>query len=978
MASFEMRFVGATTLPSRLSDFDLHHFFRLSETDIAALNERFRADRRTGAAVLLLFLRASSRPLDPAVTVPRVLLRYVGEALGLTAPTIASLRAMYRRTQTLYAHQLWAKQYLGLKEFDHEANTQLAEYLTSCAQEAVTTDELVAAARSWLRTHHYLIPGERVVKDLARHAHGIVERTIYEAVTVAVTKNTLAHCRNAIYQTRPGNAYTVLEWLKTPPRRHSPTTLTETLDKITFLKQLGVAAWQLDHIPLEKQRGYAQQVQARRPDKSKQIKEEAAVVEMVFFLRMTLFELTDSALYQCGRSVSGLIRKAYLRTETRQASAAVTYRERCLAIKAIVDQDERPAEEQIAKIKELLGDLSTAPAVSHAATVREALVDDSVRVRSLLKAVDTFDFEGRANETTLQNLDTLRQLYAAQQTELPTGESYPVRSVWRDLVDCPDRKRAFHALEASTVMGLTKGLRRGSIWVTHSLSYRERDSMLISPQVWAQERERHLELLGLPQDADTFLQPLLRMIEAGLAAVTDATGDGAVRIGDDGNIHLPKLEALPEDPARKRATDLIFQEIGDVQLSDLMLDVDAMTNFSEVLLGRRADDEGELVALYAALIAHGTEIDAKSVASMIPQVKTAQVSVAMRSLEAQGRLRRANQCVVDFQTRQGIASQWGSGQKASSDMMSLDASQHLWNARVDPRRRTHAIGIYTHVQDRHGVIYDQPIVLNERQAGAAIAGVVDYNSSVERVKLQLLAVDTHGYTNVAMAVSKLLGFDLCPRLRNLSERRLFVPRRFAVPEALKPVIVKDVSLAAIRKGWDELLRLVASIQGGRISAGVAMQRFGSAAHGDAVHKAADHLGKLIRTLYLCDYHANTEFRREIHNILNRGESVHQLQRAVYYGRISHERGRRPDEIIAISGAHILLTNLVIAWNTYRMQEAVDKLRKGGRPMDESWLHHMGPAHFRHINFRGTLKFGVSKYAELLLRSRAASSVRQTA
>lgn len=34
-----------------------------------------------------------------------------------------------------------------------------------------------------------------------------------------------------------------------------------------------------------------------------------------------------------------------------------------------------------------------------------------------------------------------------------------------------------------------------------------------------------------------------------------------------------------------------------------------------------------------------------------------------------------------------------------------------------------------------------------------------------------LSVGTHGYTNVGMAVSKLPGFDLCPRLRNLSERQ---------------------------------------------------------------------------------------------------------------------------------------------------------------------------------------------------------------
>ncbi len=46
-------------------------------------------------------------------------------------------------------------------------------------------------------------------------------------------------------------------------------------------------------------------------------------------------------------------------------------------------------------------------------------------------------------------------------------------------------------------------------------------------------------------------------------------------------------------------------------------------------------------------------------------------------------------------------------------------------------------------------------------------------------KGSLLAVDTHGYTNAALAVSKLLGFDLCVRLRNLAERMLYVPSAIA-------------------------------------------------------------------------------------------------------------------------------------------------------------------------------------------------------
>lgn len=221
------------------------------------------------------------------------------------------------------------------------------------------------------------------------------------------------------------------------------------------------------------------------------------------------------------------------------------------------------------------------------------------------------------------------------------------------------------------------------------------------------------------------------------------------------------------------------------------------------------------------------------------------------------------------------------------------------------------------------------------------------------------------------------GFDLCPRLRNLTERKLFLPRDLEAPEGLDQVLVRDVSLKAIHKEWDELLRLAASIRSGHVSANVALHRVGSAAQGDPVHRAADQLGRLLRTLFLCDYFSNPEFRREIHTILNRGESVHQLQRAIYYGRVPPERGRRKDEMIAISGSHTLLTNLVLAWNTHRMQNTVEQWRKSGQKIEDSWLARMGPAHFAHVNFRGTFKFGVSRYAEMLL-SPSSAPVRKIA
>ena len=92
-----------------------------------------------------------------------------------------------------------------------------------------------------------------------------------------------------------------------------------------------------------------------------------------------------------------------------------------------------------------------------------------------------------------------------------------------------------------------------------------------------------------------------------------------------------------------------------------------------------------------------------------------------------------------------------------------------------------------------------------------------------------LAVDTHGYTDFAMALSRLLGFDLCPRLRELRQRHLFVPRGMTIPVEIAAVCEASVDTTLIEAHWDQLVHLAASVQTGHASAVTALARFGSAA-----------------------------------------------------------------------------------------------------------------------------------------------------
>ncbi|MDR5822477.1 hypothetical protein [Caballeronia sp. LZ043] len=94
-------------------------------------------------------------------------------------------------------------------------------------------------------------------------------------------------------------------------------------------------------MPIEKQRAYAQRIQARRPAKVRELKASTRTIELICFLRVTLLDLTDALLYQTGRRISDLVRQAYDRTTVRQARSAIEYRQKLVAIKVLVQDHER-------------------------------------------------------------------------------------------------------------------------------------------------------------------------------------------------------------------------------------------------------------------------------------------------------------------------------------------------------------------------------------------------------------------------------------------------------------------------------------------------------------------------------------------------------------------------------------------------------------------------------------------------------------
>ena len=292
-------------------------------------------------------------------------------------------------------------------------------------------------------------------------------------------------------------------------------------------------------------------------------------------------------------------------------------------------------------------------------------------------------------------------------------------------------------------------------------------------------------------------------------------------------------------------------------------------------------------------------------------------------------------------------------------MMSLDATRRLWTARHDPRRRTPAVGTYTHVLDQWVILHDQAVVLNRRQAGAAIEGALRH----EAVDLHRVAVDTHGHTHFGMALANLVGFDLAPRLAGMNKRKLYLPRGLDVPASLRPIVSETVSTSAITRGWDPLLRIAASTKSGWCSATYVLDRFGSAARGDEAFQAGDAFGRLLLTRFLGAYLGDPAFRGMNDALLSQGESVHTLQRAIYSGPIGARHGRTPEQMAAISSGLTLLTNVIMTWNAVRIGEV-----RARRPntFPDHHIMHIAPNAHEHINTKGVITIDVSPHRDRLL------------
>ena len=253
----------------------------------------------------------------------------------------------------------------------------------------------------------------------------------------------------------------------------------------------------------------------------------------------------------------------------------------------------------------------------------------------------------------------------------------------------------------------------------------------------------------------------------------------------------------------------------------------------------------------------------------------------------------------------------------------------------------------------HGI----PVPGTLRDSMYVLVGVLEQQTGLTPTEIM---TDTAGASNVVFALFYLLGFQFSPRLADAGEAVFSKIDKDADYGSLNEIARGKVNLKIIEQHWDDMLRVVASLKTGTISAPDLIKTLLKTKKPSALAKAFINLGRINKTIYLLNYIDDEEYRRRILKQLNRGEARHFVARSICHGNRGEIRQRYREGQEDQLGALGLVTNAVILWNTIYIQRSFEHLESQGEEVMKEDKERTSPLIQSHLNLLGQFSFSLTE------------------
>src|SRR3954451_6483795 len=185
-------------------------------------------------------------------------------------------------------------------------------------------------------------------------------------------------------------------------------------------------------------------------------------------------------------------------------------------------------------------------------------------------------------------------------------------------------------------------------------------------------------------------------------------------------------------------------------------------------------------------------------------------------------------------------------------------------------------------------------------------------------------VDSHGQSEVGFGITRLLGFDLLPRIKRINKVRLYRPAA-GEPDAyprLTAALTRPIRWDIIAEQYDQMIKYATAIRAGTASTEAILRRFTRANAIHPTYQAMIEVGRAQRTLFIARYLRDRDLQREINEGLNVVESWNRGNSIIFFGKGGDiATNRRDEQELSVLCLRVLQSALVYV-NTLMVQDVL--------------------------------------------------------
>ncbi|WP_298063247.1 Tn3-like element ISAcsp1 family transposase, partial [uncultured Acinetobacter sp.] len=816
-----------------------------------------------------------------------------------------------------------------------------------------------------LRQKSVLLPAINAIDSICAEAITSANRIIYTALTSSLSET---HRQNidALLNRKEGSKLTILGWLRQSPAKPNSKYMLEHIERLKCLQAIDLPEDIGKHVHQNRLLKIAREGGQMTPADLARFESQRRYATLVAIVVESMATITDEIIDLHDRIIGKLfaIAKNKHQQQFQSSGKAINDKVRLYGLigKALLDAKQNGSD-PFAAIETVISWDAFAASITEAEKLAQPEDFDFLpRIGESYATLRRYAPEllailklraAPAAKDMLAAVELLRSMNVDNTRKIPSNAPIAfIKKRWARLVFTDDGiDRRYY--EICVLSELKNSLRAGDLWVQGSRQFKDFDEYLVTADKFNQLKQSNELPLTITTDCDLYLQSRLSLLEQKLAIINRmaATNDLPDAMINQSGLKITPLDAVAPDTAQT-LIDQTAMLLPHIKITELLMEVDEWTGFTRHFTHLKTDDTAKDKALLlTTILADAINLGLTKMAESCPGTTYAKLSWLQAWHIRDETYSTALAELVNAQLKQPFAENWGDGTTSSSDGQRFRAGGRAESTgHINPKYGAEPGRLfYTHISDQYAPFSSKLINVGVRDSTYVLDGLLYHESDL---RIEEHYTDTAGFTDHVFALMHMLGFRFAPRIRDLGDTKLYIPKSDIDYAALKPMIGGTLNIKQIRTHWDDILRLAASIKQGTVTASLMLRKLGSYPRQNGLALALRELGRIERTLFILDWLQSVELRRRVQAGLNKGEARNALARAVFFYRLGEIRDRSFEQQRYRASGLNLVTAAIVLWNTVYLERATNALRGHGRTVDDTLLQYLSPLGWEHINLTG--------------------------